>query len=257
MRTLHYYDQVGLLVSYRRGNDYREYHQNHLIKLQQILIYRELDFSIREIKELLNTENFDLFHALEAQKGMLLERQTNTQSMIKNIEATMNTLKSQRNREIIFEGIPKEKVERWGKRITETAGEEALEKWYKTLEKLSEDEIIAHRKQGKALHEEYEKNLDLPIDSKKVQTLIKQHYMALNRYLYRTQENFQGIGCKGFIVFANKYTQDEIRESDILNTSNEMNEHFSTAMIYFAEHELKDNIDEYRKMGSDVESIWT
>ena len=81
--------------------------------------------------------------------------------------------------------------------------------------------------------------------------------MALNRYLYRTQENFQGIGCKGFIVFANKYTQDEIRESDILNTSNEMNEHFSTAMIYFAEHELKDNIDEYRKMGSDVESIWT
>jgi len=36
-----------------------------------------------------------------------------------------------------------------------------------------------------------------------------------------------------------------------------MNEHFSKTMIYFAEHELKDNIDEYRKIGSDVESIWT
>ena len=41
----------------------------------------------------------------------------------------------------------------------------------------------------------------------------------------------------------------------MLNTSDEMNEHFSKTKIYFAEHELKDNIDEYRKIGSDVELI--
>jgi DNA-binding transcriptional MerR regulator len=132
VRTLHYYDQIGLLVPVRRkDNGYREYHQKHLVLLQQILIYREIDFSIEETKKLLNAEDFDLIVALESQKSTLLKRQENTASMIKSIETTMNTLKEKRNREILFEGIPTEKVEHWRKLAKEQATDEGFEKYLK------------------------------------------------------------------------------------------------------------------------------
>ena len=49
-RTLRYYDQIGLLKPETvRANGYREYGDSSLLKLQQILFYRELDLPLAEI----------------------------------------------------------------------------------------------------------------------------------------------------------------------------------------------------------------
>ena len=66
IRTLQYYDEIGLLKPKRReGSRYRLYGKEDLERLQQILFFRELDFGLNEIKELLK-ENGDnkkeLFH---------------------------------------------------------------------------------------------------------------------------------------------------------------------------------------------------
>jgi len=53
VRTLHYYDEIGLLKpSGLMTNGYRYYGKPELMKLQQILFYRELDFPLEKIKEI-------------------------------------------------------------------------------------------------------------------------------------------------------------------------------------------------------------
>ena len=73
-RTLHYYDQIGLLQPSLIGdNGYRYYGEEALLRLQQILFYRELDFSLEQIKRsILAQPDFDLLKALEGHKRALL-----------------------------------------------------------------------------------------------------------------------------------------------------------------------------------------
>ncbi len=59
VRTLHYYDEIGLLKpSSVGGNGYRHYEEEALLKLQQILFYRELELSLDEIKAVVGRPGF-------------------------------------------------------------------------------------------------------------------------------------------------------------------------------------------------------
>ena len=59
IRTLHYYDQIGLLKPAKyTDSDYRLYDDAALEKLQQILLFRELEFPLKDIKEIVNRSDF-------------------------------------------------------------------------------------------------------------------------------------------------------------------------------------------------------
>ena len=63
VRTLHFYDEVGLLKpAYIGANGYRHYEEPQLLMLQQILFYRELGFELKRIKEILSQRKFGLGH---------------------------------------------------------------------------------------------------------------------------------------------------------------------------------------------------
>lgn len=67
VRTLHFYDEIGLLKAARQGaNGYRFYEQAQLLMLQQILFYRELGFELKEIKEILGSRDFERATALQS-----------------------------------------------------------------------------------------------------------------------------------------------------------------------------------------------
>ena len=69
-RTLHYYDEIGLLKPSRVGdNGYRYYGEEALLRLQQILLYRELDLPLEDIKQIMGRRDFDVLSALERHKG--------------------------------------------------------------------------------------------------------------------------------------------------------------------------------------------
>ena len=60
VRTLHYYDEVGLLKpSFIKENGYRFYEEKELFRLQQILFFRELDFTLDKIKQIMESPGFD------------------------------------------------------------------------------------------------------------------------------------------------------------------------------------------------------
>ena len=72
VRTLHYYDRIGLLkpASYSRSG-YRNYGEKEALRLQQIMFFRELGFNLADIKTILSGQNFDAVEALKSPRKLL------------------------------------------------------------------------------------------------------------------------------------------------------------------------------------------
>lgn len=83
IRTLHYYDQIGLLAPTEVTKaGYRLYDNTALERLSQILLFRELEFPLKEIKEILDSENFDRTKALEQQIELLTLKKQHLENLI-------------------------------------------------------------------------------------------------------------------------------------------------------------------------------
>ena len=132
VRTLHHYDAVGLLKPTRVTEaGYRLYDDAALQRLQSILLFRTLRFSLKEIRKILDSPHFDPMEALEQQLAMLeLQRQ--------QLEETIAHVRKMKETGVIsmnFKAFDTEKLDRYA--------EEARKKWgntdaYKEFEKKTE-----------------------------------------------------------------------------------------------------------------------
>src|SRR5215204_882365 len=94
VRTLHHYDEIGLLSpSGRTTTGYRRYADSDLARLQQILLYRELGFSLEEIAKILDDPDLDLQAHLRRQHELLSERADRIQHMIAAVEFALEASK--------------------------------------------------------------------------------------------------------------------------------------------------------------------
>src|SRR6185295_7811910 len=94
VRTLHFYDEVGLLKpAYHGANGYRFYEEAQLLMLQQILFYRELGFELKQIKKVLSRRDFDKVAALESHRKVLRRNLAHTRNLIVTIDKTIEHLK--------------------------------------------------------------------------------------------------------------------------------------------------------------------
>src|SRR5262245_10067880 len=93
IRALHHYDAIGLLVpSLRTAAGYRLYSEDDLLRLQQILIGRELGLSLEEIRCSLDDPTFDRRRALLEQRAALTRRAEQTSEMLRAIDAAIAVL---------------------------------------------------------------------------------------------------------------------------------------------------------------------
>ena len=122
VRTLHYYDEIGLLKADRSRAGYRLYTDADLVRLQQVLIGRSLGLALEDIRRTLDDPNFDAPAALRRQRDQLLVRVSETHRMIASIDATLkhlNTKDETMSKKDMFDGFEPEKYEaeakeRWG-----------------------------------------------------------------------------------------------------------------------------------------------
>lgn len=122
VRTLHHYDEIGLLVPRERSAaGYRLYSHRDLQRLHEILVLRELGFSLAAIVELIDQPAINRVGALTAQRELLRERAERTKSIIRAIDATLASIKGDKemSTESMFEGFEPETHaveanERWG-----------------------------------------------------------------------------------------------------------------------------------------------
>ncbi len=97
VRTLHHYDEIGLLKPAFTGeNRYRYYGEEELLRLQQILIHRELDIPLLEIGAILDTPGFDRLETLQGQRDRLDAEAKRYAGMVRTIDRTISRLKGER-----------------------------------------------------------------------------------------------------------------------------------------------------------------
>ena len=93
VRTLHFYDETGLLEpAYTGANGYRYYEEPQLLSLQQILFFRELGFALREIRALLARPDFQRLDALRSHREALEARLARTRRLLETIDRTIDHL---------------------------------------------------------------------------------------------------------------------------------------------------------------------
>jgi DNA-binding transcriptional MerR regulator len=124
VRALHHYDEIGLLVpSARSEAGYRLYDDDDLLRLQQILIGRELGMSLETIRRSLDDPAFDRREALLSQRAELAARSERTAAMIRAIDAALTVIEEKSMGKVdfkkIFDGFDPadhaaEAEQRWG-----------------------------------------------------------------------------------------------------------------------------------------------
>lgn len=104
IRCLRFYDEIGLLKpSFYGNNNYRYYEEEQILLLQQILFYRELGFSLNDIRKIISSDDFNKIDALISHKQVLLGSLDRTKQLIKTVEQTILHLRgeiSMRNEEL-------------------------------------------------------------------------------------------------------------------------------------------------------------
>ena len=193
VRTLHYYDEIGLLSPARvdEWTGYRFYDEGSLLRMQEILFYRELDFSLKHISELLSSPNYDKETALKEQKKLLTLKKERLERLISAIDSAAkgeNVMNTFDNSE--FESYKAEVQERWGntdayQEHTEKTKDYSKNQWQNVTDGLNE--IFAQF----AL---CMKNGEEP-SSENAQTLVKQLQEHITATCYTcTKEILAGLG---------------------------------------------------------------
>jgi len=129
-RTLQYYDRIGLLrADSRTVSDYRNYGEDSLYRLQQILLFKEMGMDLKSIGSILECPSFELKRALEEHGKALQARIERLERLKKTVDDTIGRLTGEnemKDRELFGglspeqeEAYRREAVERWGS----TAGE--------------------------------------------------------------------------------------------------------------------------------------
>jgi MerR family transcriptional regulator, thiopeptide resistance regulator len=124
IRALHHYDSIGLLApSARSAAGYRLYDDDDLLRLQQILIGRELGLSLEAIRRSLDDPGFDRREALLAQRAELSARADRAADMVRAIDAALTAIEETDMSKVdfkkIFDGFDPQQHEdevkqRWG-----------------------------------------------------------------------------------------------------------------------------------------------
>lgn len=90
VRTLHYYDEIALLKPPEvNENGYRFYDEAALLRLQQILFYREMGVGLLQIKDILDSPSFDLLTALQSHRDELAQRIERLQHLMNTVDSTI------------------------------------------------------------------------------------------------------------------------------------------------------------------------
>ena len=184
VRTLHYYDEIGLLkpACVDRRSGYRHYDEQSLLRMQEILFYRELDFSLKDIAQILSSPHYDKNKALQEQKQMLTLKKERLERLISAVDSAMKG-------ENVMSAFDKAELEAYKA--------EAKAKWGNT-EAYKEYEQRGKQDQGDAMMEifaELGKVRHLEPASEAAQVLVARLQQFITDHYYTcTRQILQGLG---------------------------------------------------------------
>lgn len=195
-RTLHYYDEIGLLKpSGVTETGYRVYSESDLEVLQQILFFRELDFSLEDIRQIMQNPSYDKEDALQKQKELLLQKRERLDVLISLVNKTLKG-----ERDMSFSQFDASRIEETKRKYAQEAkrrwGDTAAYAEYERKEKKRDAiQKRAMDDEGEAILSEFGRKRSSAPDSREVQKLVEkwQAYVS-DKYYTCTKEILSGLG---------------------------------------------------------------
>ena len=227
IRALQYYDKIGLLpaAEYTEAG-YRLYDENSLERLQQIMLFRELEFPLQEIKEIITSPDFNRAKALDQQIEMLELKKEHVERLI----SLARRVRNEEETNVSFEEFDKKKLEQYAREAKESWGSTPEYKEYaaKFEGRDQTEEIDA----GKGLMKVFEKFGEIRTDDpcsdeaqalvKELQTYITDHFYSCTDQILGSlgkmyaaggefTENIDNAGGSGTAAFAAKAIEEYCR----------------------------------------------
>lgn len=196
VRTLHYYDEIGLLKPSMVGeNGYRYYDDQALLRLQQILFYRELDVELPQIKTLLDEPGFDVVTALQEHRQALQTRIDRLQTLMQTVDNTILQQVGEVNmsKKQLFKGFSEEQQKhyeaeaekQWGDSVRETA---------KLWNSYTKEQQAAIMQEGSQIYLDIVAHMSEGPTSPAIQALLVRWHEHLRYFYEPTLEVLQGLG---------------------------------------------------------------
>lgn len=189
IRTLRYYDKIGLLKpADRADSNYRYYGKEELYRLQQILFFKELDFELKKIKKLLDDPDFDRLKALDFQRKQILSRKDRLEKLLDTIDKTIKDLKKKKTMltdEELYEGFSTKEIEEIKKEVIEKYDPKVIAESNTNVTNMTKSDFDAIKKEQIQQAKDLAELMDLAPDSVEVQAVIKLHHQT-NEKFYKT-----------------------------------------------------------------------
>lgn len=235
VRTLHYYDEIGLLKpSFIKENGYRYYEEKELVKLQQILFFRELEFPLENIVQMLKTPEYNALEALADQRTLLEMKRARLDGLLETLEKTMKMLKEggKMSTDELFASFADNQIEqykeevkvRWGTTDMYKQSAERTRQW--TTQKFEQI-----KEEGRAITSALSKLMEKGVASTEVQEQIERHFQHINRFYDCSYEMYRNLG--------NMYSEDQRFAENYNTVAPHLAEFLRDAIAYYCNTQKK------------------
>jgi MerR family transcriptional regulator, thiopeptide resistance regulator len=216
VRTLHYYDDIGLLKpEYRSPNGYRQYGEDAIARLQQIMFFRDLDFSLDEIGKMLSQPGFDALEALKSHKVLLSKRADRIHELQATVDRTIKNLKGEGSMEIkeYYQGFSEDQIEKYRDEVRRKWGEKTLKDSEERVKKMGKEKFSTLQAEGGKIFQIISDNMAKGFGSGLVQAQVAKWREWLENFHHYADEAVLGLGQvysqdPRFAKFFGKYNKD-------------------------------------------------
>jgi DNA-binding transcriptional MerR regulator len=195
-RTLHYYDQIGLLRPSVIGNNgYRYYGEEAVLRLQQIMFFRELDFSLAEIQAIIDGPDFDLLDSLQSHKRQLQQRLGRLSELIQTIDRTMLHLQRAKRAQThdLFVGFDEARQAHYEQEIAERYGEGNVNESRRRWANYSAAQQQEIKQEGNAIYLDFAAHIGDAPSSPEVQRIVARWHDHMRYFYEPTREIMMGL----------------------------------------------------------------
>lgn len=196
IRSLHHYDKIGLLPATEvTAAGYRLYDENALERLQLILLFKELQFPLKDIKEILDDPNFDRSKALEQQIKLLELRKEHLENLI-DLARGIKMIGVSKVSKMSFEAFDTRKIDEYAAEAKKSWG--ATDAWKEYEQKSagrSKEQEMALGVGMMDIFAEFGKAKDGSPEAEEAQALVRKLQNYITDHFYTcTDEILEGLG---------------------------------------------------------------
>ncbi|MDD2471754.1 MAG: MerR family transcriptional regulator [Dehalococcoidales bacterium] len=231
VRTLHYYDEKGLLKPESRNKSgYRYYGDEAVVRLQQIMFFRELGFNLEEIGNIISRPDFDVLKALQSHRILLTRKAERINHLLTTVDKTIKELKGEIKMQIkeFYEGFSDKQIEKYREEVRERWGEKTLQKSEQRVINMGKEKFVMVQAEGGKIFKDISDNMPKGFESPEVQELVARWREWL--------ENFHQYSDEAVLELGRSYSEDARFAKYFRGIHENLPEFLTKAIQYYCSH---------------------